>query len=318
MECQNLDEATFRERFKNAFELDSTLTADDYWKILVDAEFDEDKSLWKVVDRVRKPNEFLVPDFLLRSVSRPSKPDLFTTPINKIIPPFDSAERPGTMSTSKKRPYRPREDSDDELLFPKASTKGTPNQPLISPFKGTPKIIPTRNNDNSFKDSKLDTDEDEDDDDIRPSKKRHRAQLVPVGHLKSKLRSKRNGGASPSQKASQLKPTQPSQLTSTSDSLGEEMVLFVPTSRKEGTQTSKFLTKKGLKVQQSDSLESDVDDEDDTSSEESDDVTSPVDKQNSARTPGRRGNQNEAVLKYRMPSMATPILHMLASFLLTS
>jgi hypothetical protein len=316
MSFQSLNEAGFRERFKDAFDLDETLTAETYYQILRGVDFDEQKALWKVVDKVRKPDEFLVPKFLLRSASPSPKPDSFSTPNNKTTPTFQtvsSIERTKTLVSGKKRlaPH-PVEHSDDELTFLNGSQESTSDQLLISPFNGTPNGTPNLIEGNCFGNSRIVADEE--DEDVRPLKRRARLLAIRTTKSSGSSRSarKQRSRATGSKRNLHPKSTQSSFSTSTLGSSSEESDLFVPTLRKHNSQGSRV----GLLADDdlSEMPEADDDEGYDTSSEVSDDLVSPRHKKNAfVQSPKKRGNQNEMVLKHRMKTMATPWLHMLVS-----
>jgi hypothetical protein len=320
-ECQTLDEVRFRERFKKAFDLDPDLTTETYYQILLDVDFNEQKSLWKVVDRVRKPNEFLVPDFLLRPVSPSRNPDPFTTPVGKTIPTFEPAlsiERSSTLGSNKKRLRRRIEHSDEDLVITNDSSQSTTDRPLLSPFKGTPNILPKFNGFNSFENDTPNTDDE--DEDVRPRKKKHRSHTIPIRQSKAPETSpgnQRRSRVSASQGTAHTKPSEASKRTNILGSSGEESGLFVSIPTTGNPQGSKSSIAEPFNVQDSDTLLSDADDDeqDNTSSEVSDDFASPRYKQSGQvkRTKVPRGNQNEMVLKHRVKTKATPWLHMLVN-----
>jgi len=142
-----LDEATFRQRFQDAFKIDPSLTAGGYYQKLVDVDFDEQKALLRLrlsLARNRRPDEFPIPKSLApetiakpRPISAPSKREVFDflseSPTKK-SPVVKSAKKRST-------PHRPIEDSDDEPLAPR-SERSTGERPLFSPLKRSPHRIP--------------------------------------------------------------------------------------------------------------------------------------------------------------------------------
>ncbi|KAE9380648.1 S-adenosyl-L-methionine-dependent methyltransferase [Stipitochalara longipes BDJ] len=273
----NLSEARFRERFQNAFDLDPTLTSEFYYQILLDVEFDEQKALWKVVDRVRKPQEFLVPDSVLRSEPA-AIPTQFSTPINKKISNFQSMSSSGRLDplgSGKKRPARhfPVEDSDDELLFPNHSEQSISDRPLISPFKTSPGKVPSFTNSTSFGDELVLTDDE--DEDVRPMKKQ-RATRLPIRSTlspsPSKLANKTKKQTTESLKSHRLKSAQSSQIITTLNSSNREILSFTPPSTKHSGKSSQTSATESFYNELSYTPELEDDEELDTDSDDSDSV----------------------------------------------
>jgi hypothetical protein len=250
-----------------------------YYQILLDVEFNEQKALWRVVYRARKPNQFLVPDFLHRPVSPSAIRDPFST-----IPRFGhvpSFERIDTSGSGKKRSaphHHAIEHSDDEHPLSNGSEASSADRPILSPSKTTPRAAPNVIESRSFGGSFMVIDDDEDED-VQPIKK-CRAHMLPVRSttlLHSSRSAKKQRSRTGPKIVAQLKSAKCSQSTSTLGSSEEESDLFLSTLTKRKSQSSESGIAKTLGVSLSNTIESDSEDYA-TTSDTSDNQPSPKHK----------------------------------------
>jgi hypothetical protein len=291
-----------------------------YYQVLLDVEFNEQKALWRVVNRVRKPNQFLIPNFLHRPISPSPIRDPFST-----IPQFGyvpSIEPIDTSGSGKKRStphHHAIEHSDDEHPLSNGSEASRADRPILSPSKTTPRAAPDVIESRSFGGSFMVIDDDEDED-VQPIKKR-RAHMLPVRSttlLHSSRSAKKQRSRTGPKIVAQLKSAKDSQSASTLGSSDEESDLFLSTLTKRKSQSSEGGISKTVGVSLSNTIESDSEDYA-TTSDTFDDQPSPKHKKRpSLQNPTRRGNQNEMVLKHRIKTMATPWLYMLVCLLTSS
>jgi hypothetical protein len=293
-----------------------------YYQILLDVEFNERKALWRVVSRIRKPDQFLIPNFLHRPVSPSPIRDAFAT-----IPQFGHAPSIGRidmLGSGKKRSaphHHAIEHSDDERPLSNGSEASSVDRPILSPSKTSPRAAPNVTKSSSFGGSLVVIDDDDDEDeDVQPIKKR-RAHILPVRSttlLHSSRSAKKQRNRTGPKIVAQLKSAKYSQSTSTLGSSGEESDLFLPTLTKRKSQSSEGRIAETLGISLSNTIESDSEDYAATS-DTSDDQPGPKHKKKlSLQSPTRRGNQNEMVLKHRIKTMATSWLHMLVCSLTSS
>jgi hypothetical protein len=261
------------------------------------------------VDRVREPNQFLVPRHLLRPISPSPTRDPFSTPNNTSIPtsePVQSIAQSGTVRSGKKRsaPHdHPIECSDDERPFSSSSQESSADRAIRPPFKRNPHTVLNIIESQSLGDESKVTDDEQKD--TRPIKKRRPGLPIRPNTNSSSSRSmgKQSNRAKDSRRVHRSNTAHASQTSSTLNSSDEESVSFPTSSVKHRNPNFKFNTIKPFKDESSDTPE-----ESDTDSEVSEGLTSPT-RTKSPKTP--RGNQNERVLKDRTKTKATPWLHTL-------
>jgi hypothetical protein len=273
-----------------------------------------EKAILEVFDRVKQPNQFVIPRSIFRSASQSLDAPILSSQAEH----SDEARNASRSIKKKSAPQGPIEDSDEEIIFLNGLEEKARKRLSLSAFKTTPKRIPSFISEKSLGEA----DTDSDDKDVRPMKRRC-PPTVPLRAAKSPelltLANKNPIKESGFKRIRQSEVAESFQFTSTLDSANEGRDLFPQTSaRTNSTQSSVFKSFDDFKVELSDIVESDDGDESgsDTSPEGVDgmeNVTSPKrgNKMSQRRPKGQRGNQNEIVLKHRIKTKATPWLYRL-------